>query len=401
MMNNDEENLRKMVHHREGRPCMYSRSVRSSCDSAHSVAFFFEPHPHSAKKRLSVPLNFTFMFFFKWLLGAVLLYTTRGQESHVDSGCSVNEATTTSDLTVQLLSIDLRSTLTNDTVAKVRIALEAHGAFMLTNADMLTIDFVSEVNSVVTGFFDQPLSQKELLRVNGTADPRGYSGFEEENVYAFQNQEGPADPVEKLSFGVSNNVWPQQPSSFQPLLIAYMEGINALSLSVFHILAAALNVPSDYFDQFLSSAQSSLRCLNYPPVPSPKPRQLRMAPHTDAGVFTIVQSDNIPGSLEYFIDGQWQKLAHLNGAFIVQIGDTMRKWTNNRWVSPLHRVGLPPSEIFDEWARRQSLVYFQMVNFDALIEPLFETSNGTDQAESFIFGDFLAEKMGKMSDGAS
>jgi len=59
----------------------------------------------------------------------------------------------------------------------------------------------------------------------------------------------------------------------------------------------------------------------------------------------------------------------VDGAFIVNIGDLMARWTNDRWVSTLHRVVNPPQDRF-AGSRRQSLVFFHNPNYDAVIERL-------------------------------
>jgi isopenicillin N synthase-like dioxygenase len=57
------------------------------------------------------------------------------------------------------------------------------------------------------------------------------------------------------------------------------------------------------------------------------------------------------------------------GAYIVNIGDLMARWTNDTWVSTLHRVVNPPADA-GAAARRLSLVFFHNPNFDARIESL-------------------------------
>ena len=57
------------------------------------------------------------------------------------------------------------------------------------------------------------------------------------------------------------------------------------------------------------------------------------------------------------------------GSFIVNIGDLMARWTNDTWVSTLHRVVNPPAGAGAP-ARRLSLVFFHDPNHDARIGSL-------------------------------
>jgi len=56
------------------------------------------------------------------------------------------------------------------------------------------------------------------------------------------------------------------------------------------------------------------------------------------------------------------------GTFVVNLGDLMAQWTNDRWVSTLHRVANPPD---GEWnASRYSITFFHQPNYDVLVESL-------------------------------
>ena len=50
------------------------------------------------------------------------------------------------------------------------------------------------------------------------------------------------------------------------------------------------------------------------------------------------------------------------GAFIINIGDLMALWTNDRWVSTLHRVVNPPPDAKGS-TRRQSFAFFHQPNW--------------------------------------
>ena len=77
----------------------------------------------------------------------------------------------------------------------------------------------------------------------------------------------------------------------------------------------------------------------------------------------IVHTDTDVGGLEVRRrDGDWETVPCIPGAFVVNLGDLMADWTNDRWVSTLHRVTVPKAGF-----RRQSIAYFQNPNYDAEI----------------------------------
>jgi isopenicillin N synthase-like dioxygenase len=306
---------------------------------------------------------------------------------------------------IEFDALDLRSAFAGeaavcaDAALLVKHACESKGAFMIEGADLygLSDDFLRRCDSALEAFFALPTEEKNKWKATKSKDPRGYSGYEEENVYALTQKVGPPDPVEKLSFGVDDNVYPSEPQALEGLLQEYFYNVTRLSGAIFRLLAAALGLPEDIFERHLTHQRSSMRCLHYPPLQAPKTNQHRMAPHTDIGVFTIVRSDDRPGSLEYSLDGDsaFQGYRHRPGSFIVQIGDTLQSWTSQMWKSNRHRVGLPPPD--PSGTSRFSIVYFQMVNFDSLIEPFEVYREVGEPTEPFMYGDYLEAKMGRMN----
>ena len=75
--------------------------------------------------------------------------------------------------------------------------------------------------------------------------------------------------------------------------------------------------------------------------------------------------------------GNWRDVAPVPGTFIVNIGDLMAQWTNDRWVSTVHRVVNPPADIAASSART-SLVFFHQPNEDARVECLPSCQSAAD-----------------------
>ena len=118
-----------------------------------------------------------------------------------------------------------------------------------------------------------------------------------------------------------------------------------------------------------TSIQSPLRVRNYPALEEPPaPGQLRAGAHSDYGSLTILKAEDKAGGLQVRNQaGAWVDVPILADCFIVNLGDLMARWTNDYWVSTLHRVVNPPMELAP-LSRRQSLVFFHNPNYDASIE---------------------------------
>jgi isopenicillin N synthase-like dioxygenase len=135
--------------------------------------------------------------------------------------------------------------------------------------------------------------------------------------------------------------------------------------------ALALGVDDAFFDDKIDRSIGTMR-LNYYPAQAapPAPGQLRASAHTDYGGFTILSGEDVPGGLQVRArDGHWIDVATTPSTFVVNIGDLLMRWTNDRWLSNLHRVVNPPSG--DGPTRpRLSIAFFNHPNYDALIECL-------------------------------
>src|SRR5207237_9485436 len=109
-----------------------------------------------------------------------------------------------------------------------------------------------------------------------------------------------------------------------------------LSGDLLGLVAAAVRLPDgDFFADKIDRHISRLRVRNYPAPRGPAaPRQLRAGAHTDYGSLTILKTEDRPGGLQVRSpEGAWLDIPIVDGTFIVNIGDLMARWTNDRWVS--------------------------------------------------------------------
>lgn len=244
----------------------------------------------------------------------------------------------------------------------------------------------------------------------GDHKARGYSGPEDESLSYVQGEEAPGDLKESLTIGpldgpgegsgpdagwfFAENVWPQQPQELRETWSAYYRALTAFSEDMLRIFEAALALEDGYFRRFTSRPTSSLRVLNYPVQTSePKPGQLRAGMHTDYDTFTLLRHGGKAHGLQVLNrNRQWTDVPVIERSFVVNIGDALAQWTNDRWVSTLHRVVNPPR---GDTGERLSVVFFHQPNHDAVIECLPGCSSSEEPARyrPVSYGEYLQMKL--------
>jgi len=256
------------------------------------------------------------------------------------------------------------------------------GFFIIINHGV-SADVITNVWAASKAFFDLPLADKRAVLM-APDYPYGYSGFGEEVLSLSKDKtETAADLKETFQICLgpdtgnsdhpmnSKPLWPPRPPELQPAWTAYYRALEKLSSNLLRMFALALKLPEDWFEDKIDRHVSALRALNYPHQDQPPlPGQLRASAHTDYGSLTILKQDNAPGGLQVRgHDGLWHdvKTGHLQDAFVINLGDLMARWTNDQWVSTLHRVINPPREV-EGSTRRQSMAFFHNLNPDAEVK---------------------------------
>merc|ERR1719245_3811 len=149
----------------------------------------------------------------------------------------------------------------------------------------------------------------------------------------------------------------------------YMDALSQLSIELARLVATSLNLTSDYFEApgIRDHSQELLYLLHYPPQQSDPGQDLFGAgSHTDYQLFTILLTDTNPG-LQILHEGEWMDVEYREGAFIVNIADTLHLWTNGMFKSATHRV------VLNGDSDRYSIPYFVGVNEDLVIDCLPNT----------------------------
>jgi isopenicillin N synthase-like dioxygenase len=244
----------------------------------------------------------------------------------------------------------------------------------------------AKVKSVFThgrAFFARPLEEKMRIRRPGPGISRGYNGVAGQSLGLTMGQKAPPDLMESLGFGpleanddpywtegfgpvhAHPNLWPDDMPEFRKAVSDYWRAMEELAVRLSSIFALALDLDEDFFARCSDRHVTNMR-INYYPAQDrpPEPGQLRAGAHSDYGAFTILKGENAPGGLQVLRrGGDWADVPKIEDAFIINIGDLLMRWTNDKWVSTIHRVVNPPEEIRRD-VDRMSVAFFFLPNHD-------------------------------------
>jgi isopenicillin N synthase-like dioxygenase len=193
------------------------------------------------------------------------------------------------------------------------------------------------------------------------------------------------------------NLWPSRPAGLRSALVAYFDAVRDLAHQLTGLFELALDLDPDFFENKTDHSTDTMRVNHYERRsgdPDPLPGQVRMGAHTDYGVVTVVYADAVPGLQIVGPDGGWHDVLPVEGAVLVNLGDLLAEWTNDRWRSTLHRV-VPPDRRAPGRARRRSVAFFHDGNYDALVEclPTCCSAENPPKYPPMLAGDHLMAKL--------
>lgn len=269
--------------------------------------------------------------------------------------------------------------------------------------DSATID---DLHRTALAFFDLPLGDRLAVAMPEPGYPYGYSPLQTEALSRSIGGVAPPDLKETFNVGpidppprplaemddpderavYAPNLWPTVLPELRPAVEAYYREMVSLSATLMETFAAALDLPDDAFAGHIDRHGSALRLAHYPDVGGMPPSDgLRAGAHTDYGTLTVLWTDGAPGLQVESLDGTWIDVEPVDGGLIVNLGDLMQRWTNDRWRSTMHRV-VPTGR-----GRRLSIPFFHNANWDACIECIVATGE-TPRHPPTIAGHHLMEK---------
>ena len=138
----------------------------------------------------------------------------------------------------------------------------------------------------------------------------------------------------------ARNQWPAGHAGMRAAMVQYFKTLEALGERMLPVLARALDMPAGYFAPFFADeAHINLRFLHYPPQETDDEEQFGQGPHTDNSFITFLAREGAPGLAVRLPSGEWLAPPVIAGTFLVNLGNVMKRWSNDRFLSTPARRG--------------------------------------------------------------
>ena len=243
---------------------------------------------------------------------------------------------------------DLRDGRRDPTLASIQSIADAcseWGFFQVVNHG-IEQNVIDAMWAQTRAFFAwSPADKEALMRTRD--NPWGYYNNEltknqrdKKEVFDFTSDG--RDPVYE-----AENRWPEGRDDFQTAMRDYRDACAELSLTLLEAMCSGLELSATFLNEHFTPSHTGFIRLNYYPVRDPmagradiehlEVADLGVHHHTDAGALTVLLQDDV-GGLQVFKDGSWYDVEPTPGAFVINTGDMMQVWSNDRYRAAIHRV---------------------------------------------------------------
>lgn len=244
------------------------------------------------------------------------------------------------------------------TAAEVRQACTASGFFSILGHGVEE-SLLRDALEAARRFHELPAAVKASLAMDRPGRQVGGVGY-----LPYANYKLPARDQSNLNesfiikrnhlISLDDNLWPDErlAPGFRTTVTDYAARMESLARRLLPVFARALDLHEDFFDEAFDAPMFRMRLTRYRPAPDPQAR-FGIAPHVDTSFFTILAQDS-PGLVIFNQPRQrWLRVPMLDNAFVVNSGELLRQWSNDRFLSVRHFVRNPAGG-----ASRHSIPFF-------------------------------------------
>ncbi|OAL25226.1 hypothetical protein AYO22_05103 [Fonsecaea multimorphosa] len=303
---------------------------------------------------------------------------------------------------LQIPLIDISSFESGDSATKLAVAKAlTHGfqtsGFVYLKNHRIPQSEIDSLFSTAAAFFNRPQHEKNQLSwgMQGRSSSPGYTAYGGEKLSQSLDQAeidrlraSNPDMKEALDVGLeriegaADNKWPGEIDrgivEMKLVIQGFFERCRQTQVVVMRAIALGLGLEERYFDALVDEADNTLRCLHYPPARAEvferSKDAVRAGAHSDYGALTLLFQDDRGGLQICSPNGRFVDATPVPGTIVVNAGDLLSRWANDKIKSTVHRVVQPPMSpdalVGDLYPSRYSVAYFCNPNLDTVIQAL-------------------------------
>ncbi len=277
-------------------------------------------------------------------------------------------------------------------------AAESLGFFYVKNHG-IDVEILDRTDAAARGFFAHSLEAKQ--QVQPIDRHRGFLSVGQAKMY----DKAKVDLKESFIWGLDiderdpdyragnrmfgPNRWPSFAPQMRPAFNAFFDAANLCGQRLLRAFAVSLGVAPDYFTRSFKKPVTRGTVVYYPPQPAEAgDDQFGVAPHTDYGTITLLYQDQVGGLQVWSRRKEWVTAHPIPRTLVINVGDLLGRWTNDRFQSTPHRV------INKSGRERMSIVAFVDPDFDTAIVPVVAAGDRA-RYEPVGCGDYILGRFDK------
>jgi len=240
----------------------------------------------------------------------------------------------------------------NDFVQKLGKAYEDVG-FVAVKNHGVPDELIGDLYRYVQEFFSLPLDKKKNYEIADLAGQRGYTSFGKEHAKGsdapdlkefFQYGQVPRDNYKEEEY--PDNVKVNEVVPFNKTFDDAYRAFEKSGTALLQAISLYLGLDEHYFDQYVHNGNSILRAIHYPPITQEPASAIRAEQHEDINLITLLVGASADGLEILTKQGEWVPVTSLPEQIVVNVGDMLQRFTNNKLRSTTHRVVNPKRELW-------------------------------------------------------
>ena len=266
-------------------------------------------------------------------------------------------------------SVDLNNFLSDDKLLRNNFVKKLGKAyneigFVALKGHFLNEQDIRNIYKSIKAFFKLPQDIKNKYELEGFSGQRGYTSFGKEHAKGKEHGDLKEfwhfgqylHDYEYSQFGYPKNIYVKEIPEFNEIGKTVYKALEKTAIYVLRAISLYLNLDEYHFDKHVIKGNSILRPIHYPPIITKPKGAERAAAHGDINLITLLIGAHGKGLQVLTNDGVWIDAIAEKDEIIINVGDMLSRYTNNKLKSTIHKVVNPPK---DQWKKsRYSIPFF-------------------------------------------